>query len=259
MPFSRQEQLDSASESLKSHLDLRASMDEAIRCHSEQASQLTGLYEEVDKLAKGRSIIPTSDLFVELANGLIADVKTLVYRDTYLDRTSQFAPAGDNPSYPDILIKLRVVQQCLKRFEGMLKAESAKHASIVVELRTILAALQIAKLEEEGTSEEPDEDEYEDESEVDDEAQNKEEETEEESDTDSEGYETYVSRNAVKRRLGMEITFESLPGQEARKPYERWFERVEGEDYFNFAKLDRLGLPTYEPPVTGITFQRPGE
>jgi len=251
MPFSRQEQLDSALESLKSHLDLRTSMDEAMRCHSEQASQLTGLYEEVDKLAKGRSIVPTSDLFVELANNLIADVKTLVFRDTYLDRISQFVPAGDNPSYPDILIKLRVVQQCLQRFDLMLKSESAKHSSIVLELRTILAALQIAKLEEEGTSEEPNEEEYEDESEVDDEAQN-EEETEEEGDADSEGYEAHVSRNAVKRRLGMEITFESLLGSEARK-------RVEGEDYFNFARLDRLGLPTYEPPVTGITFQKTGK
>jgi hypothetical protein len=259
MPFSRQEQLDSASESLKSHLDLRTSMDEAMRRHSEQASQLTGLYEEVDKLAKGRSIIPASDLFVELANGLIADVKTLVYRDTYLDRTSQFVPAGDNPCYPDILIKLRVVQQCLKRFEGMLKAESAKHASIVLELRTVLAALQLARLEEEGTSEDTDREDSEDESEVDDEAESDEDDVDEEDDVDPEGYEVYVRRNEVKKQLGMEITLESLLGNEEPRPDDRWFERLEGEYYFNFAMFDRLGLPRYEPPASGITFQRPGE
>jgi len=153
MPFVRQEQLASAAQALKSHLELRVSIDEAARRHSEQASQLTGLYEEVDKLTKGRSIVPTSDLFVELANNLIADAKTLVFRDIYLDRLKEFVPAGNNPSYPDILVKLRTLMQSLERFQAMLKTESAKHSSIVLELRTILAALELAKLEEESTSE----------------------------------------------------------------------------------------------------------
>lgn len=257
MPFSRQDQLNSASESLQSHLDLRTTIDEAMRRHSEQTSQLTGLYEEVDKLTKGRSILPTTDLFVALTNNLVSDAKTLVFRDTYLDRVTEFVPAGDNPSFPDILVTLRVVQQSLKRFETMLKSESTKHASAVLELRIIKSALQLAKIEEEGTSEDESEDEEaesEDDPEVEDEAEDDEAE---ESDEDPEEYEVYVSKFAVKKRLGMEINpLESLLGNEERKPYDRWFQRLQDTDYFNFARLDRLGLPAYEPPLAGITYER---
>jgi hypothetical protein len=267
MPFVRQEQLDSAAQALKSHLELRASIDEAARCHSEQASQLTGLYEEVDKLAKGRSTVPTSDLFVELVNNLIADAKTLVFRDTYLDRLKELVPAGNNPSYPDILIKLRTLVQILERFQAMLKAESAKHSSIVLELRIILAALELAKLDEEGASDDiaEDEVEYDDEREDEDEDEIEgegegEEEDEQLEDDDSRVSDEYVNKNRVKARLGVDVSsLESLLGQEARKPYDRWFHRVEGEEYFNFARLDRLGLPEYLPPAAGITFEKPGK
>jgi hypothetical protein len=263
MPFERQEQLDSAAQALKSHLELRASIDEAARRHSEQASQLTGLYEEVDKLTKGRSIVPTSDLFVELANNLIADAKTLVFRDTYLDRLKEFVPAGNNPSYPDILIKLRTLVQSLGRFQAMLKAESAKHSSIALELKMILAALELAKQDEEGASDDiaEDEVEYDDEPEDENEIEGEgEEEDEQLEDDDSQVSDEYVSKNRVKVRLGMDVSsLESLLGQEVRKHYDRWFHRVEGEEYFNFARLDRLGLPEYEPPAAGITFEKPGK
>jgi len=263
MPFVRQEQLASAAQALKSHLELRVSIEEAARRHSEQASQLTGLYEEVDKLTKGRSIVPTSDLFVELANNLIADAKTLVFRDIYLDRLKEFVPAGNNPSYPDILVKLRTLMQSLERFQAMLKTESAKHSSIVLELRTILAALELAKLEEESTSEDAaeGEGEYDDEPEAEDEIESEDEDDPlEDDDNDSQVSDEYVSKNAVKARLGMDVSsLESLLGQEARKPYDRWFHRLEGEEYFNFARLDRLGLPEYEAPAAGITFEKPGK
>jgi len=238
-----------------------------MRRHSEQTSQLTGLYEEVDKLTKGRSIVPTSDLLVELSNGLISDVKTLVFRDTYLDRLTTFVPAGDNPTYPEILITLRVLQQSLKRFETMLKPESAKHSSIVLELRAIVAALEIAQMEEEDTEDEVAEDtgdeeaEEVDESETQDDIENEDEEENdlEDADEDSQEYQVYVSKSSVRTRLGLESNLSSLLGSEDRKPYDRWFERLQGEYYFNFAMLYTSGLPNYEPPTAGITFVKPGK
>jgi hypothetical protein len=267
MPFSQQEHLNSATEAVECHRNLGACIAEAMRRHSEQASQLTGLYEEVDKLTKGRSIVPTPDLLVELSNNLISDIKTLIFRDTYLDRQSLFVPAGDNPSYPEILITLRVLQQSLKRFETMLKSESAKHSSVVLELRTILAALEIAQTEEERVENEGDEDtgneeaDDEDESEIQDDIESEEEEGNdpEDADPDSQQYQIYVSKNAVRRRLDLEPKFENLLGGEDRKPYDRWFERLDGEYYFNFAMLFASELPKYEPPSAGITFVEPGK
>lgn len=260
MPFSRQEQLDSTSEELKRHRELGTQISEAMRRHSEQTSQLTGVYEEVDKLSKSRSVLPTSDLHVEFVNNLISDSKALAFGDTYLDRLSVFVPAGDNPSYPELLLALRVVQQALKRFDTMLKVEAAKHSSIMVELETISAALRIAQREdEEGAADEDtidDETEDQDESESDG-AENEDEDAGDYDDDDDEssGLQEYVQKNDVKRLMGMEVTLDSLLDNQDRKPYDRWFKRLQdGEYYFDFIMLDRLGLPKYEPPSTGITF-----
>jgi hypothetical protein len=259
MPFARQEKLTAASDELKAHREVGKSMGEATRRHAEQASQLAGLYEEVDKLTKAKSIVPTSDLLVDLVNNLISDAKDLVFRDTYLDRLNKFVAAGNNPNYPELLLALRVLRQSLERFATMMKAESAKQSSIVLELRTILAALQSAKAQEEGSSEEDaeEEDVDEDETELEEESENEEDEEFEDTDAGSNEDDEYVSKNDVRRRLGEEITLEDLlGGNEARKPYDRWFQRVDTDYYFNFAMLDRLGLPKYEPPSVGITFIR---
>lgn len=265
MPFSRQEQLDSTSEELKRHHGLGTQISEAMRRYSEQTSQLTGVYEEVDKLSKGRSVLPTSDLHVEFVNNLISDSKALVFGDTYLDRLSIFVPAGDNPSYPELLLALRVVQQTLKRFDTMLKVEAAKHSSIVMELETISAALRIAQREEEegaadaNTLDDVTEDQDELESE---DAENEDEDAGDydQDEEDSSGLQEFVQKNDVKRLMGMEVTLDSLLDNQDRKPYDRWFKRLhDGEYYFDFVMLDRLGLPKYESPSTGITFMKAAE
>lgn len=258
MAFSRQEQLNSASEAVKSHREVGQLMSEAVRRHAEQTSQLAGLYDEVDKLTKAKSIVPTSDLLVDLVNNSISDAKDLVFRDTYLDRLNKFVPAGNNPSYPELLLALRVLRQSFERFAGMMKAESAKHSSIVLELKTVLASLQSAKAQAEGSSEEnaEEKDVDEEESEVDDVESEESAGDFEDNDPDPREDWEWVSKYEVARRLGVEITLDDLLGNEARKPYDRWFEELDRQYYFNFGMLDRLGLPKYEPPSTGITFVR---
>jgi hypothetical protein len=235
-------------------------MEESIRRHSEQMSQLVGLYDEVDKLTKAKSIVPTSDLLVDLVNNSISDGKDLVFRDTYLDRLSKFVPAGNNPNYPELLLALRVLRQSFERFASMMKAESAKHSSILLELRTILAALQIAKAQAEASLEEngDDEDGDEDETEVDEAETDESDEDSDDSDPEPREDWEWVRKYEVSKQLGVEMTLEDLLdydlGNKPREPNDRWFERVEDSSYFNFALLDRLGLPRYEPPSSGITF-----
>jgi hypothetical protein len=113
-----------------------------------QTSQLRGLYEEVDKLTKGKSVVPPSDLLVEVVNTQIADAKALIFRDAYLDRLKSFVPAGDNPSYPDLLLSLRILQQTSERFTSMLEVETERHFSTGSELLMIAAALRIAEQDE---------------------------------------------------------------------------------------------------------------
>lgn len=106
------------------------------------SNHLAGFYEEIDKLAKGKSMLEVTELVVEQANNVIRDAKNIVEGDTYLDRVKEFVPAGDNPVYPDVLLTLRTVQQCLSRF-GAGRVDRDKHlVKILHEARTILGALQ---------------------------------------------------------------------------------------------------------------------
>jgi hypothetical protein len=76
-----------------------------------------GFYEEVNKLAKGKTPLPATPLVRQNANDIISDAKKIVEEreDIQLDRIKEFVPAGDEPSYPDVLIIVRSVRDCLKR------------------------------------------------------------------------------------------------------------------------------------------------
>jgi len=265
MEFSRQIQLDAAIAAIRAHDEFKLLLSTADRLRTTQWSHLQGLYGEVDKLTKGKSLIPTSDMLVELVNSLITDTKDLVFRDTYLDRLKTFVPAGDNPSYPDVLIALRIVQQTLERFETLLELETTKHSDIGSQLATIVAALQVARQDEidfyannettDGDSEadsetsdsgedsdqieetDDDETDYEDEPESDDQ--------EYEDDEDSEGEEEY---DEYVRKL------EILKILDGKPLSTEWFTKEDNYEIFNFAKLDNAGIPQYVPPSEGITF-----
>jgi hypothetical protein len=111
--------------------------------HKALINHLAGFYDEIDKLAKGKSMLEATDLIVEQANDIIRDAKEIVQGDAYLDRTKQFVPAGNNPVYPDVLLVARTVQQCLGRFAPPLEERENSLVRMLREARTIVAALEL--------------------------------------------------------------------------------------------------------------------
>jgi hypothetical protein len=110
--------------------------------HDALSSHLTGFYEEVDKLAKGRSLLEATSLIVDQANDIIRDAKSIIENDPYLDRIKEFVPAGNNPVYPDVLLVARSVQQCLERTEKPLADRELRLTKMRRHARTIVAALK---------------------------------------------------------------------------------------------------------------------
>jgi hypothetical protein len=275
MEFSRQAQLDAVLASMKEHDQFKPLLSTAARIRSSQGSHLHGLYDEVDKLAKGKSLLPTSDLLVELVNSLITDMKNLVFRDEYLDRLKAFVPAGNNPNYPDVLVALRILQQTLERFASLLETETTRHLDTGTQLATILGALQVARqdevdfhenneatdessegesangetsdvnedsIESEEEAEENDDDGSDDADESDSDGQEYEDGDEDGDPDDEQEYDEYVSKAEVSKALGGE----SVSAE--------WFTKEDDYEIFNFTKLDNGGIPHYVPPSEGITF-----
>jgi hypothetical protein len=88
-----------------------------LRVCNELLDHSEGFYEEVDKLAKGRTAFPATPLVRQSANDIISDAKKLikVKEDVHMDRIKEFVPAGDEPLYPDVLVTIRSVRNCLER------------------------------------------------------------------------------------------------------------------------------------------------
>lgn len=74
-----------------------------------------GFYDEVSRLAKGRTIFEATTLVTEQANDIIRDAKEIVKGDVHLDRIKEFVPAGNNPQYPDVVVSIRSVRDSLVR------------------------------------------------------------------------------------------------------------------------------------------------
>lgn len=113
-------------------------------------SHLAGFYDEVDKLAKGKSLVEATDMIVEGANSIIRDAKALIDGDVYIDRLKEFVPAGENPVYPDVLMAARIIQQATDRFKGTLQVRRNKIATVIREAETIKWALEIFIEEDQG-------------------------------------------------------------------------------------------------------------
>jgi hypothetical protein len=120
---------------------VRSAHDKGEQCGT-LSDHLSGLYEEVDKLAKGKALLEATDLTVEHVNNVVRDAKALIAGDTYLDRVKEFVPAGNNPLYPDVLLTVRAVQQAVSRFQTQLDRRKQNLARSSQEARTIICALQ---------------------------------------------------------------------------------------------------------------------
>lgn len=106
------------------------------------ANHLVGFYNEIDKLAKGRSLIEATPLVVDQANDIIRDAKQIVENDVYLDRIKEFVPAGNNPVYPDVLVTIRVVRQSLYRCGKNLEKQEERILGALTKARTVVGALE---------------------------------------------------------------------------------------------------------------------
>lgn len=149
----------------------------------------------------------------------------------------------------------------------MLGVETQRHSFVGSQLQTIASALRVAEQdevdfhngdndkEELDTSKNDEEDqeeiaseEYDDEAsdpdgvEEDREDSEPDEEDAEEDEDESEEYEEYVRKFEVKVKDGGAISDE-------------WFRGYGDKAHFDFEKLDRVGIPSYEPPKDGITYE----
>jgi len=104
---------------------------------------LDGFYAEVDKLAKGRTMLEVTPLVLDQANEIIKDAKTIVTGDVYLDRIKEFVPAGNNPVYPDVLVAIRGVKNSLQRAKESFDNRGNRIRNRLVKAETVATALQM--------------------------------------------------------------------------------------------------------------------
>lgn len=81
------------------------------------ASELSGLYEEIDKLAKKAPNEPATDLQLKILNNFIRKAKYLLSKDTIINEVEIFVAAGNNPEYRDVLVVLRQIRQGMERYK----------------------------------------------------------------------------------------------------------------------------------------------
>lgn len=81
-------------------------------------SEVTGLYDEMDKLAKKVPNEPVTNLQLRILNSFINKAKHLLSGDTIIDEIEVFVAAGDNPEYRDAVTVLRQIRQGLERFKA---------------------------------------------------------------------------------------------------------------------------------------------
>lgn len=86
--------------------------------HEMIESELTGLYDEMDKLVKILPKEPITPLQLKITNDLLEKAKILLSEDTAFDQVEIFAREAGMPEYRDVIIVLRQIRQGLERFEA---------------------------------------------------------------------------------------------------------------------------------------------
>lgn len=81
-------------------------------------SELTGLYDEMDKLTKKAANEPITPLQLKIVNNLIRKAKHLLTGDTIIGEVEVFVAAGDNPEYRDVVTVLRQIRQGMERYKS---------------------------------------------------------------------------------------------------------------------------------------------
>ena len=109
-------------------------------------SHLRTFYSEMNNIAKGKamSLIPVAELMVTQINDAIADAKKLIEGDVYLDRVKPFISAGNPPSYPEVLLVAKTVEEVLVRQGGDFDAQLEVIQQKQNEAATVQAGLECA-------------------------------------------------------------------------------------------------------------------
>jgi poly-D-alanine transfer protein DltD len=81
-------------------------------------SEIAGLYDEMDKLAKKAPNEPVTNLQLKIVNSFIRKAKFLLTGDNIIDEVEIFVSAGDNPEYRDFVTVLRQIRQGLDKFKS---------------------------------------------------------------------------------------------------------------------------------------------
>ncbi len=126
-----------------------------LRLCNELLDHSKGFYEEVDKLAKGRTAFPATPLVRQNANDIISDAKRLVRakEDIHMDRVKEFVRAGDEPLYPDVLVTIRSVRNCLNRHRDKQTARVSTLDRKMRAAETVAGALEYFLNDDEATDE----------------------------------------------------------------------------------------------------------
>jgi len=132
---------------------LRSARSLVRRCHA-LLNHSGGFYQELDKLAKGKSLLEVTTFVLQQANDIIRDAKEIVKGDVYLDRIKEFVPAGNNPVYPDVLVCIRSVRDSLGRSSSQISARVESIKEILRKAQTVAGALQYFLDDEGGNQEE---------------------------------------------------------------------------------------------------------
>ena len=139
----RSEQLTQISEAISS-LEYSQSSSQPNQEKFENLNNvLEGVYDEIDKLSKKRSMDPATDLMVEQVNSIISETQELITGDPYIEKLEIFVPAGDLPEVRDVLFVLRLIHQRMKRFSKRLNQEKEKIGTLLLEAKVIKIALEL--------------------------------------------------------------------------------------------------------------------
>lgn len=96
----------------------KAEIEDALhKSHAEVKSYVTGIYDEVDKLAKKKSTEEVSERMINRANRAILAARELLKdeNDPFFDEIETFVPAGDPIEARDVVLTLRLIQDALDR------------------------------------------------------------------------------------------------------------------------------------------------
>src|ERR1051325_6427729 len=86
--------------------------------HEMIKSELSGFYDEMDKLVRILPREPITPLQLKITDDLLRKAKSLLSEDPVIDQVERFAGEASLPEYRDVIIVLRQIRQGLERFEA---------------------------------------------------------------------------------------------------------------------------------------------